>query len=169
MSREAKLPVRVRHVAGPEPIPVMAEREVRSVDETAPDGAVGHRVTVARKLAGLTQQQLATRAHVSKSLVCQVERGVAPASVAFTTTTAAARALGVDVDALTGDLTARRSPTRELSTPESPQAPAPTGSASQPDRVGMACRGPRRARRAGPGTPGGRRRPRKGEGGWVHE
>ncbi|MGH3911464.1 MAG: helix-turn-helix domain-containing protein, partial [Pseudonocardiaceae bacterium] len=69
--------------------------------EKAPDGSVGHRVAVARKLAGLTQQQLATRAHVSKSLVSHVERGLLPASPAFIA--AVARALGVEVDTLTGE------------------------------------------------------------------
>jgi len=69
-------------------------------EESAPDGAVGRRVAVQRKLAGLTQQQLANRAHVSKSLVSQVERGEVPASAAFTA--AVARALGVDVETLTG-------------------------------------------------------------------
>ncbi|MGH3798096.1 MAG: helix-turn-helix domain-containing protein, partial [Pseudonocardiaceae bacterium] len=44
-------------------------------DETAPDGAVGQRVAAQRKLAGLAQYQLADRAHVSTSLVSQVERG----------------------------------------------------------------------------------------------
>ncbi|MGH3913377.1 MAG: helix-turn-helix domain-containing protein [Pseudonocardiaceae bacterium] len=69
--------------------------------EIAPEGAVGRRVAVQRKLAGLTQHQLATRAHVSKSLVAQVEIGALPASAAFTA--AAARALRVDVEALTGE------------------------------------------------------------------
>ncbi|MGH3813961.1 MAG: helix-turn-helix domain-containing protein [Pseudonocardiaceae bacterium] len=67
-------------------------------EETAPDGAVGQRVAVQRKLAGLTQYQLAARAHVSKSLIGQVERGVVPASPAFTA--AAARALRIDVEML---------------------------------------------------------------------
>ncbi|MGH3909776.1 MAG: helix-turn-helix domain-containing protein, partial [Pseudonocardiaceae bacterium] len=71
------------------------------MEEKAPDGAVGHRVAVQRKLAGLTQQQLATRAHVSKSLVSHVERGTLPASPAFTA--AVAQALGVEVDTLTGE------------------------------------------------------------------
>ncbi|MGH3928945.1 MAG: helix-turn-helix domain-containing protein [Pseudonocardiaceae bacterium] len=69
--------------------------------ETAPEGAVGRRVAVQRKLAGLTQQQLADRAHVSKSLVTQVETGATPASPAFTA--AVARALSIDVEALTGE------------------------------------------------------------------
>ena len=71
------------------------------MDETALEGAVGHRVSVQRKLAGLTQQQLAVRAHVSTSLVAQVEQGAVPASAAFTA--AVARVLGVEVDALTGE------------------------------------------------------------------
>lgn len=75
--------------------------EVATVEkESAPEGAVGHRVARQRKLSGLTQLQLATRAHVSKSLVSQVEQGAVPASATFTA--AVARVLGVDVDALTG-------------------------------------------------------------------
>ncbi|MGH3940319.1 MAG: helix-turn-helix domain-containing protein [Pseudonocardiaceae bacterium] len=70
-------------------------------EESAPEGAVGQRVAVQRKLAGLTQYQLADRAHVSTSLIQKVERGVAPATPAFTATIA--RALGVDVEALTGE------------------------------------------------------------------
>ncbi|MGH3857195.1 MAG: helix-turn-helix domain-containing protein, partial [Pseudonocardiaceae bacterium] len=58
------------------------------------------RVAAQRKLAGLAQYQLADRAHVSTSLVSQVERGAVPASPAFTA--AAARALRVDVETLTG-------------------------------------------------------------------
>jgi transcriptional regulator with XRE-family HTH domain len=69
-------------------------------DQKAPDGAVGHRVAKQRKLSGLTQPQLAARAHVSVSLISQVERGLVPASAAFTA--AVARALGVDVEALNG-------------------------------------------------------------------
>jgi len=71
-----------------------------TVDETAPEGAAGRRVAVQRKLAGMTQQQLADRAHVSRSLISQVEQGALPASGAFLA--AVARVLGVDVDALTG-------------------------------------------------------------------
>ncbi|MGH3930874.1 MAG: helix-turn-helix domain-containing protein [Pseudonocardiaceae bacterium] len=71
------------------------------MEESAPEGAVGRRVAVQRKLAGLTQQQLAARAHVSTSLVSQVEQGAVPASPAFTA--AVARALGIDVEALTGE------------------------------------------------------------------
>lgn len=54
---------------------------------------IGRRVKAARKLAGITQQQLAAKAHVSLSLVKQVEQGRAPASPAFVA--AAARALEV--------------------------------------------------------------------------
>ena len=74
---------------------------MQNVEEKAPEGAVGQRVAAQRKLAGLTQYQLADRAHVSKSLVSQVERGVVPASPAFTASIA--RALRVDVDTLTGE------------------------------------------------------------------
>ncbi|MGH4008515.1 MAG: helix-turn-helix domain-containing protein, partial [Pseudonocardiaceae bacterium] len=69
-------------------------------EDSAPDGAVGQRLKVQRKLAGLTQYQLADRAHVSKSLVEKVERGAAPASPAFTAATALA--LRIDVETLYG-------------------------------------------------------------------
>lgn len=71
-------------------------------------GGIGARVATLRKLQGLKQHQLATKAHVSVSLVKKVESGHAPASPSFTA--ACARALGVEVDSLTGqpyeDLTA---------------------------------------------------------------
>nr|WP_279388402.1 helix-turn-helix domain-containing protein [Tamaricihabitans halophyticus] len=51
---------------------------------------VGYRVAAARKMAGLTQHQLAERAHVSHSLVSQVERGTRPASPSFVTSVARA-------------------------------------------------------------------------------
>lgn len=73
---------------------------MQNVEDAAPRDAVGQHVAVQRKLAGLTQYQLADRAHVSKSLVSQVERGTVPASPAFTA--AVARALRVDVDTLYG-------------------------------------------------------------------
>lgn len=56
---------------------------------------VGGRVAQLRKLAGLTQEQLAQRAHISRSLLKKVETGAAPASPAFTA--AVARVLGVTV------------------------------------------------------------------------
>ncbi|HZA18555.1 MAG TPA: helix-turn-helix domain-containing protein [Pseudonocardiaceae bacterium] len=51
---------------------------------------VGARVAERRKLNGLTQAQLAHRAHVSLSLVRKVEQGSAPASPAFTAAVATA-------------------------------------------------------------------------------
>jgi len=62
-------------------------------DDVPPNG-IGQRVKVARGLVGLTQRQLASKAHVSLSLVKQVEQGRTPASPAFVA--AAARALGSD-------------------------------------------------------------------------
>ena len=56
---------------------------------------VGGRVAEERKLAGLTQQQLGTRANVSTSLVRAVEQGRLPASPAFVSTVS--RALDVRV------------------------------------------------------------------------
>ncbi len=51
---------------------------------------IGARVAERRKLNGLTQAQLAHRAHVSLSLVRKVEQGSAPASPAFTAAVATA-------------------------------------------------------------------------------
>ncbi|MFE0026865.1 helix-turn-helix domain-containing protein [Amycolatopsis sp. NPDC059021] len=53
-------------------------------------GGVGPRVAEARKLAGLTQRQLAARAHVSLGIVRKVEQGEAPASPSFIAATAQA-------------------------------------------------------------------------------
>ncbi|MQA07402.1 MAG: helix-turn-helix domain-containing protein [Pseudonocardiaceae bacterium] len=64
-----------------------------------PDGGVAARVAEARKLAGLTQQQLAMRANVSLSLVRKVEQGDVPASPTFIASTA--EALGLLVTDLT--------------------------------------------------------------------
>jgi transcriptional regulator with XRE-family HTH domain len=61
---------------------------------------VGGRVAEERKLAGLTQQQLATRANVSTSLIRAVEQGTRPASPAFVS--AVSRALSVGVPDLLG-------------------------------------------------------------------
>lgn len=69
------------------------------MDDTMAD-SVGGRVATLRKLQGLKQHQLATKAHVSMSLIKKVESGHAPASPAFTA--ACARALGVEVTVLTG-------------------------------------------------------------------
>ena len=82
-----------------------------AAENTAPDGTVGQRVAVQRKLARLTQQQLADRAD-QQSLISQVERGIVPASPAFTT--AVARALRIEVDTLHGQ-----------PPPIDPRAPAP--------------------------------------------
>jgi transcriptional regulator with XRE-family HTH domain len=71
-----------------------------------PSDGVGRRVRAARKLApGLTQEALASRMHVSTSLVKAVEQGRAPASPAFVA--AAARALGLTVFDLYGQATPR--------------------------------------------------------------
>ncbi len=63
------------------------------------DEQIGYRVASLRKLAGMTQDQIAHAAHVSVSLVRAVEQGRVPASAAFTA--ACARALGLDVTTLT--------------------------------------------------------------------
>ncbi|PRX50483.1 transcriptional regulator with XRE-family HTH domain [Prauserella shujinwangii] len=70
-----------------------------TTDDDAREGIGGH-VRAARMLAGLTQRQLAERAHVSLSLVKQVEQGRVPASPAFVA--AVARALGVAAPELMG-------------------------------------------------------------------
>ncbi|GAA3367764.1 hypothetical protein GCM10020367_65520 [Streptomyces sannanensis] len=60
----------------------------------------GTRIARIRKQRGLTQQGLAMRAHVSKSLLSKVECGQKPASPAFIA--ACARALGVSTSDLLG-------------------------------------------------------------------
>lgn len=62
------------------------------------DDSIGRRVAAARKLANLTQHQLAQQANISVSLVRQVEQGRVPASPAFVAATA--RALAVPATAL---------------------------------------------------------------------
>lgn len=62
--------------------------------------AIGDRVAALRRLRGLTQRGLATRAHISYSLLTKVESGHAPASPAFVG--AVAQALTVDVPRITG-------------------------------------------------------------------
>lgn len=61
---------------------------------------VGANIARARKLRGYTQERLATEITYSVSMVRKVERGLEPASPAFLS--AAARALRVDIDDLTG-------------------------------------------------------------------
>jgi transcriptional regulator with XRE-family HTH domain len=70
------------------------------VDDVMAAG-VGGRVAHLRKLQGLSQDQLATAAHLSISLIKKVEAGHAPASAGYTS--ACAQALGVEVSALTGE------------------------------------------------------------------
>lgn len=72
---------------------------MRSDTIDVPDDGIAARVAEARKLAGLTQAQLAVRAHLSLSLVRKVERGVVPASPTFIASTA--QALGLLVTDLT--------------------------------------------------------------------
>jgi len=64
------------------------------------DDHTGARIKEQRKLARLTQRQLAGRIPFSYSLVAQVEQGTRPATVDFIA--AVARALRVDVTVLTG-------------------------------------------------------------------
>jgi transcriptional regulator with XRE-family HTH domain/tetratricopeptide (TPR) repeat protein len=61
---------------------------------------IGRRIAHARKLRGLTQIGLAGRAHVSKSLIAQVESGHKPATPALIATVS--NALSIDVTELTG-------------------------------------------------------------------
>ena len=62
--------------------------------------AIGRRVAHARKLRGLTQIGLAGRAHVSKSLIAQVESGHKPATPSLVAAVSAA--LNVNLTDLTG-------------------------------------------------------------------
>jgi transcriptional regulator with XRE-family HTH domain len=68
-------------------------------DDGTEQGHIGARVAAERKLRGLTQRQLARRAHISYSLLTKVEAGHAPATPAFIG--AVARALRVDVPEIT--------------------------------------------------------------------
>jgi transcriptional regulator with XRE-family HTH domain len=70
------------------------------VSRTGIAAGVGTGVAQERKVRGLTQRQLAERAHVSLSLLRKVEQGSVPASPAFTS--AVARALGLGVAELLG-------------------------------------------------------------------
>jgi transcriptional regulator with XRE-family HTH domain len=102
--------------------------------------SIGARVAALRKLQGLKQHQLATRAHVSVSLVKKVESGHAPASPSFTA--ACARVLGVEVVTLTGqpyadltadataDLAAIPDLRRALDSHDNPQVDGPTWDAA---------------------------------------
>ena len=72
---------------------------------------VGKRLLKARKLRGLSQQQLAAGTSNTRPLISMVESGRANMSVA--NLTAAAKALGVSVDFLCG-LTTDPTPSREL-------------------------------------------------------
>ena len=72
---------------------------MRSDPADAMNDSVAARVAEARKLAGLTQAQLAMRAHLSLSLVRKVERGLVPASPTFIASTA--HALGLLVTDIT--------------------------------------------------------------------
>lgn len=64
------------------------------------DERIGRRIAAARKSLDMTQQQLADRAKVSKSMLAKVESGHATASNVWVG--AVARALGVDVGYLSG-------------------------------------------------------------------
>ncbi|MGW2198562.1 helix-turn-helix domain-containing protein, partial [Streptosporangium sp. NPDC001682] len=70
-----------------------------STNGPAAEEAVGRRIAQARKLRGLTQQQLADRVPCSKSLITQVERGHKPATQALIT--AVARTLRIELGELT--------------------------------------------------------------------
>jgi transcriptional regulator with XRE-family HTH domain len=64
------------------------------------DDRIGARIATARKLRGLTQVQLADRAHISPSLLRKVEQGSRPATAALIA--AVASALRVERSELTG-------------------------------------------------------------------
>ncbi|WP_344972810.1 helix-turn-helix transcriptional regulator [Streptosporangium fragile] len=71
-----------------------------STNAPAGEEGIGRRIAHARKLRGLTQQQLADRVPCSKSLIAQVERGHKPATQALVT--AVARTLRINLGELTG-------------------------------------------------------------------
>lgn len=77
-----------------------AESDHRQASKVEPEEAVGRRIARARKLRGLTQIGLAGRAHISKSLVAQVESGHKPATPSLIA--AVASALDIDITDLTG-------------------------------------------------------------------
>ncbi|MGI8307738.1 helix-turn-helix domain-containing protein [Saccharopolyspora hattusasensis] len=62
--------------------------------------AIGQRIATARKLAGLTQFQLAEKANYSEAMVQAVEQGKKPASPRFIAS--AAKALSIEPELLTG-------------------------------------------------------------------
>jgi transcriptional regulator with XRE-family HTH domain len=64
------------------------------------DDTIGARIAAERKLRGMTQHQLARRAHLSLSLLRKVEQGSRPASSALMVTVA--KALRIDQARLTG-------------------------------------------------------------------
>lgn len=76
-----------------------------------PGESVGDRIKAARKLAGVTQQQLAQATHFSVSLIKKVETNTVPASAAFVAT--AAKALSVKVATLYGLLQVVEEPSAE--------------------------------------------------------
>ncbi|WP_030906901.1 helix-turn-helix domain-containing protein [Streptosporangium amethystogenes] len=71
-----------------------------STNGPAAEEGIGRRIAQARKLRGLTQQQLADRVPCSKSLIAQVEQGHKPATQALIT--AVARTLRIELGELTG-------------------------------------------------------------------
>lgn len=68
-----------------------------------PHDEVGARIRAARKISGLTQQQLADRAHLSKSLITKIERG--DRAVTGAVVRAVAHTLKIDPTRLTSDHT----------------------------------------------------------------
>lgn len=119
---------------------------------TVESSGMGPRMRAVRKLHGLTQQELAVGAGVSKSLISKVEAGSKPGT--WDLAIAVARALRVDAGALMGDLRAdAKEPTgriaaalpgirRALATYDCPQDPL---TAVRPlralaDQVDVACR-----------------------------
>lgn len=73
------------------------------------------RTARARKLARLTQPELAHKANVSVSLLRKVEQGSRPASPAFIA--AVARELGVNIEDLTGQPYTHNAQTRPRTPP----------------------------------------------------
>jgi FMN phosphatase YigB (HAD superfamily)/DNA-binding XRE family transcriptional regulator len=73
--------------------------------EVAKERELGHAIAMARKAAGLTQQELCVKAELSYSTLAKIERGAIKTPSVFTVA-AIAEATGTTVEALTGKVTA---------------------------------------------------------------
>lgn len=74
----------------------------RRVECGMKSGELKHRLTAARKTAGLSQYELATKSGVSRGTIAAIETGVHK-TVKLDTIKALARAMGIPVEALVGE------------------------------------------------------------------